>query len=155
MNQFKNILGIFPEEWKVPLTYRREARSTKSASGCVRCTAKRELAEMMAAPEKPAQRPPEKHAGTNSQTRSERPTAPRIGASPRTTLPAPNARRPRFRKSSRRCIVPKAGFANYYFNRLEQARVLHGLDSWAEHPSRSGWSISGTTASRQLRSSAC
>jgi hypothetical protein len=43
-------------------------------------------------------------------------------------------------------FVQKAGFANYYFNRLELARVLHGLDSWGDSGNRSSWSISGMTA---------
>jgi serine protease Do len=43
-------------------------------------------------------------------------------------------------------FVRRPGFANYYFNRLELARVLRGLDSWGEFPARSSWMISGTTA---------
>src|SRR5262249_60098832 len=29
VNQFKNVLGLFPKGWRVPLTYRRENRKTE------------------------------------------------------------------------------------------------------------------------------
>ena len=37
VNQFKNVLGIFPEEWKISLSTAVKAKSTKSASVFLRC----------------------------------------------------------------------------------------------------------------------
>ncbi len=55
VNQFKNILGIFPEDWKVPLTYRRDGEKHDIRVRLRPLHGKRELAEMMVSPEKPAQ----------------------------------------------------------------------------------------------------
>ncbi len=56
-------------------------------------------------------------------------------------LPQPTEVPPELKK----LYVPRTGFANYYFNRLELTRVLHGLDSWGESTSRSSWILSGHT----------
>jgi serine protease Do len=146
VNQFKNILGIFPEDWKVPLTYRRDGEKHDIRVRLRPLHGKRELAEMMVAPEKPAQRP---------QEQPERP-------SDRSPKPAPKNPAPRERRRTpprplmlpkaaevpeklKALFEPRAGFANYYFNRLELARVLRGLDAWGDWPSRSRWILSGTT----------
>jgi serine protease Do len=143
VNQFKNILGIFPEEWKVPLTYRRDGEKHDIRVRLRPLHGRRELAEMMAAPQKPAQRPPEKAPDkTPKPGPKDRPPRENRRSPPRTLLAPKQAEVPEKLKA---LFVPKAGFANYYFNRLELTRVLHGLDSWAEHQSRTGWSISGTT----------
>ena len=41
VNQFKNILGIYPKGWKLPLTYRRDGQKRKSRCGCGDCIAQR------------------------------------------------------------------------------------------------------------------
>jgi len=47
VNQFKNILGIFPEDWKVPLTYRRDGEKHDIRVRLRPLHGKRELAEMI------------------------------------------------------------------------------------------------------------
>jgi S1-C subfamily serine protease len=152
VNQFKNILGIFPEYWKVPLTYRRDGEKHDIRVRLRPLHGRRELAELMVTPEKPAQRPQERPDGIPK---------PGPDGNPK---PGPRDRAPRERRRNpppqqllmpkaadvpeklKALFVHKAGFANYYFNHLELARVLRGLDSWGEYPSRSSWVISGTTA---------
>src|SRR3984957_12084282 len=148
VNQFKNLLGIFPEDWKVPLTYRREGEKPDIRVRWRPLHGKRELAEMMVSPEKPAQRPQEKPPEQKPE-RSPKPGGPKErtprdrGRNPLRALQLPKAAEvpPELKK----LYVPRTGFANYYFNRLELARVLHGLDAWGESTSRSNWILSGRT----------
>jgi serine protease Do len=143
VNQFKNILGIFPEEWKVPLTYRRDGEKHEIRVRLRPLHGKRELAEMTAAPEKPAQRPPER-----TPDRSPKPGPKDRAPRERRRNPARSPLQPHqaeVPEKLKALFEARAGFANYYFNRLELARVLHGLDSWGEFPARSSWMISGTT----------
>jgi S1-C subfamily serine protease len=144
VNQFKNILGIFPEEWKVPLTYRRDGEKHDIRVRLRPLHGRRELAEMMVAPEKPAQRPPERSPDqTPKPGPKDRPPRERRRNPPRALQMPKPAEVPEKLKA---LFVHRAGFANYYFNRLELERVLHGLDSWGEYPNRSSWTISGRTA---------
>jgi serine protease Do len=148
VNQFKNILGIFPEDWKVPLTYRRDGEKHDIRVRLRPLHGKRELAEMMVSPEKPAQRPHEKPPEQKPE-RSPKPGGPKErtprdrGRNPLRALqlPQPAEVPPELKK----LYVPRTGFANYYFNRLELTRVLHGLDAWGESTSRSSWILSGRT----------
>jgi serine protease Do len=143
VNQFKNILGIFPEDWKVPLTYRREGEKHEIRVRLRPLHGKRELAEMAAAPEKPAQRPSEPSPDrTPKPGPKDRPPRERRRNPSRPPLMQKPAEVPEKLKA---LFVPRPGFANYYFNRLELARVLHGLDSWGEYSARGSWKISGTT----------
>jgi S1-C subfamily serine protease len=144
VNQFKNILGIFPEEWKVPLTYQRDGEKHDIRVRLRPLHGRRELSEMMIAPEKPAQRPPERSPDqTPKPGPKDRPPRERRRNPPRALQMPKPAEVPEKLKAM---FVHRAGFANYYFNRLELERVLHGLDSWGEYPNRSSWTISGRTA---------
>ncbi|HEV3302833.1 MAG TPA: trypsin-like peptidase domain-containing protein [Planctomycetaceae bacterium] len=144
VNQFKNILGIFPEEWKVPLTYQRDGAKHDIRVRLRPLHGRRELAEMMVAPEKPAQRPPERSPDQAPKPGpKDRPPRERRRNPPRALQMPKPAEVPEKLKA---LFVHRAGFANYYFNRLELERVLHGLDSWGAYPNRSSWTISGTTA---------
>jgi serine protease Do len=144
VNQFKNILGIFPEEWKVPLTYRRDGEKHDIRVRLRPLHGRRELAEMMVAPEKPAQRPPERSPDqTPKPGPKDRPPRERRRNPPRALQMPKPAEVPEKLKA---LFIHRAGFANYYFNRLELERILHGLDSWGEYPNRSSWTVSGTTA---------
>ncbi len=100
VNQFKNILGIFPEDWKVPLSYRRdgEKHELHFASDCGRCTENESWrrwppAKPAATQERPSDRSP-KPAPKNQPPREPRRNAPRSPRSPRS--------RPKSRRSSRR-----------------------------------------------------
>ncbi|HXY32896.1 MAG TPA: trypsin-like peptidase domain-containing protein [Planctomycetaceae bacterium] len=144
VNQFKNILGIFPEDWKVPLTYRRDGEKHDIRVRLRPLHGRRELAEMMIAPEKPAQRPQErspdqtpKPGPKDKAPRERRRNPPRALLMPKL---------PEVPEKLKALFIPRAGFANYYFNRQELARVLRSLDVWGEYPNRASWIINGRTA---------
>ena len=157
VNQFKNILGIFPEDWKVPLTYRRDGEKHDIRVRLRPLHGKRELAEMMVSPEKPEKRPQEKPPEQKPE-RSPKPGGPKE-RTPRDRGATRSARcscrsPPKFRRELKKLYVPRTGFANYYFNRLELTRVLHGLDAWGESRADPAGSSPAAPAPGR-RSSAC
>ncbi len=151
VNQFKNILGIFPEYWKIPLTYRRDGEKHDIRVRLRPLHGKRELAEMMVSPEKPAQRPQENPPGKPSEPNPKRSPKPgpkdrpprERGPNPLRALQLPKAAE--VPPALKKLYEQRAGFANYYFNRLELARVLHGLDVFGDPSSRANWILSGRT----------
>lgn len=125
VNQFKNILGIYPKGWKLPLTYRRDAEKRDIV---VRLRALHRAAELM--PGRPAAPP-----GQDPNPDGPRPPGPHRGAAP----PAPKAP-----AEYAHMYVERAGFFNYYFNELERERVRNALRALGEFQGLRGlWSITG------------
>lgn len=125
VNQFKNILGIYPKGWLLPLTYRRDGKKQEIV---VELRALHRDSELKAKPPSgPREKPkPPDELNPHSQAKL-----------PKDELPA----------DYKKLFVKKPGYANYYFNEQEQQRVLHGLDpfhSWRNAPGR--WKLTGKTA---------
>ncbi|QDU61115.1 Periplasmic serine endoprotease DegP precursor [Planctomycetes bacterium Pan216] len=99
VNDFKNVLGIYPSGWTVELTYRRDDRKETIHPRLVGVHGPGQLEEMIAPKEKPT---PDGH--------------PEI-APDKTDVP----------EKARPFIEEKPGFANEYFNRLQRERLLAGL----------------------------
>jgi serine protease Do len=98
VNQFKNVLGLFPKGWRVPLVYRREnEKMTEKREILVRLMGvqRQELPGADGQPPQPGPQPP-------------RPR-PRPAGKPSPVL---------------KYYEAKSGYANYYFNKLERNRVL-------------------------------
>ena len=143
-NGFKNVLGIFPKVWRVPLSYRRDGKrhdvlvrlaglhsggrtvgpAGGPSAGRTRWTA--ETREAAAARQRPARR--------NPAARPNRPPAPpRLGRDP----PMPEIVKRHFEE--------RRGFANYYFNVLCQQRVWKAWDALSRlHAQRRPWTLAGT-----------
>jgi serine protease Do len=142
LNGFKNVLGIFPKGWRVPLSYRRDG---KRYDVLVRLAGVHRQAELL-----------EK---TGSEKPREPMPLPKPGGPPKSPLPGkdgkpkPQPKRPA--KSSRPADVPlpeivkkhfqeKRGFANYYFNTLNQQRVWN---AWSGRTNFAGiggaWTLAG------------
>jgi len=149
VNQFKNVLGIFPEEWKVALVYRREGEKHEIRVRLRSLHAKLEMSEMSAPEDQPQ---PDRPSRPRPPNRPEPPQGPKGKKDPRRP-----PRRQRDRAVARRqesdvseklkaLYKAKPGFANYYFNGIELSRVLHGLDAWGDFYSRPGFQLSGETA---------
>lgn len=121
VNQFKNVLGIFPKGWRVDLTYRREQQKT---------TIKTKLAGVHAAGEllkKPQQPQP-----------PGRPPGP--GPKPEKMMAAPP--KPKIPEELKKFFEAKEGFANYYFNRTLRDGLLAGLRSRGDFAKRTGaWKL--------------
>jgi S1-C subfamily serine protease len=111
-NHYKNILGIYPRGWRVPLEYRR---GDKKQEILVRLMGmqKKELPDGAVPPKDDPKQPPKGKAA------------------------GPQGPAAKF-------YEPKAGFANYYFNRQETARVMTALKKQNDFKAVQGtWTIEG------------
>ncbi len=131
VNQFKNILGIYPKGWSLPLVYRREGRKQEIFVELPALHRKSELtqAEGPKAPKPPGPRKPDpKKTDDPKLVEAEL---------PKEEIP----------EEYKKLFVKKTGYANYYFNQQEQQRVLQGLEpfvSWQGPQAK--WVLNGKTA---------
>ncbi len=117
-NQYKNILGIFPKEWRLPLTYRR---GTERKEILVRLMGNTDVAV-----ERP-DRPP-----------TPRPTPP---GAPRPGDPRQKAKQS---PAAKLLDTSKKGFANYHFNKLRQDKLLAAFKQFGDFTGLAGdWSAVG------------
>jgi S1-C subfamily serine protease len=135
VNAFKNVLGIFPRDWRVPLTYQREG---KRYDVLIRLQGVHRTGELLAkmqgrAPQPPAPRPkPE----DKPEDKPEQPRLPQLpGRAPATPMP----------EHVKAHFEARPGYVNYHFNRLAQERIWKGLTSRGDFASLDGpWTFEGT-----------
>ena len=111
-NGFKNVLGIFPKGWRVPLTYRRENKTYPIYVRLAGVHGREQLIEQTLG--RPEQELPVPKPGEKGRKGPPKPQLPQ--RQPRQTLPMPDA--------VKKVFEEKHGFANFFFNRQEQERVL-------------------------------
>ena len=117
VNQYKNILGIFPKEWRLPLSYRRNNDRKE--------TLVRLMGNIDSQPDAPM---------------PQRPPTPRPG-------PTPNAAaHPGLDKSpAHKLYEAKKGFANYYFNKQAQNTLHNAVKQQGDFSTANGsWAVDGT-----------
>jgi S1-C subfamily serine protease len=115
-NQYKNILGIFPKGWRVPVVVRRNNERLET------------LVRLM------GNLPQEKETKAGSGGPQPVPL-PKGGIGPKEDTPSPAAR---FYK-------PKKGYANWYFNELEQNKLLAAFRQHGDFSALVGnWVLEGT-----------
>jgi S1-C subfamily serine protease len=147
-NAFKNALGIFPRNWRVPLTYQREG---KQYDVLVRLSGVHQPSELLAKvqrqppeppqipkpqPDEPDGDPKKKKEPGKDQDQPER--GRRVPQGPRR---AAKAEMPEQVKDH---FEARPGYINYYFNRLAQQRLWKGLTGDADFASASGkWTLAG------------
>ncbi len=111
VNHYKNILGIYPRGWRVPLEYRREGK-TKEVLVRLMGVQRKVLDD----PNQPfVPQPPPKPEIPRPDQPKPGPGIPKVGPQP--GAPSPQGPAAKFYEA-------KPGFANYYFNRLERERLL-------------------------------
>jgi serine protease Do len=154
-NGFKNVLGIFPKGWRVPLVFRSGGQERQALVRLAGVHGEVELNELLTRRPK-QERPPEgpekpKEPGKPGQKR----TPP--GENPRPAEQDPEPKIPSPREAAhkeieipaeiKKLIEPRPGFANYYFNRLERDRVWSAFRAHGDFSTASGaWKLSGTLA---------
>ncbi len=146
VNQFKNILGIYPRGYTLPLTYRREG---VKHDVLVQLRALHRLAELV--PEEEELPVPEEGPRPNPEDPDPEqpdPEQPEPGQPfPIPMLEAPAATIP---EEYAHMYVERRGFANYYFNEVERERVLRGIAEFGDYSQLTGlWEIEGVTAAGQ------
>jgi S1-C subfamily serine protease len=150
VNQFKNVLGIYPKGWKLPLVYRREDRKQETFVRLRGLHRQSELTlnQKQPRPEVPQPRerprgdkkPGEKPPGEKPPGQPDEKPKPRPG-------PPANPMRPQPAKPPEHLAafyVEKPGFTNYHFNELERARTLKGLAGLGDYSKETGsWKLAG------------
>ncbi len=122
-NQYKNVLGIYPKGWRMPLTYRRDNLKHEI------------LVRLMGI------LPKEMQEGGRRQPRP-RPGQPQ----PRPGQPAPSERPTTAKADSPalKLYKAKAGFANFYFNELAQQKLLAEFVKHGDFtPLKGAWRLEG------------
>ncbi len=141
VNQFKNVLGIYPDGWKVPLSFRRDGKRHEIV---VELRSLHSTSELHGPEEKP------KPAPGNPQDREKPQPGDEGKPQPRRPQQPPEAKPAAPPEQWKHLFVEKKGYANYYFNKQEQQRVLAGLaeyQSLAAVPGR--WKLTGETSKKQ------
>ena len=145
-NQLKNILGIYPDQWRIPIRFRNESGVEETYIRLQNLHLASELEEIIKG-ESHQQQPPRKPPG---------------GKDPAPGEPAPKGKdkdkpeslkqiKPTKKDAVDDLFVEKRGFSNYYFNRVELDRIL-GLQSahgnWKD--SSESWKINGEIPGENL-----
>jgi serine protease Do len=136
VNQFKNVLGIFPKGWRLPLVYRREGRKEEIY---VRLRGLHRQSELTGNPgrnrRQPQPEPQPRPDGKPGQP-GKKPKG-RPDSAPRPEPSKPPEHLAKFHSE-------RPGFANYYFNQLERDRTLQGLAALGDFSRHAGgWKAHG------------
>jgi S1-C subfamily serine protease len=116
VNQFKNIVGIFPKGWRMPFTYRHKNEKKEVLVRLMGYLA-REIDDTTGKPAQPPQPQPQ-------------PTA----------KPAPKPDGP-----AGKLYEPKPGFSNYHFNKIVRERLMAGFKKQGDFSGLTGeWAFEGT-----------
>ncbi len=133
VNQFKNILGIYPKGWKLPLVIRRDGKKQELI---VRLMALHQPSELMPK-QKPKQKPKRPKPGDHPQP-DDKPAPPRRNPHRKPTVKPP--------EKYKHLFVKKTGFVNWYFNQQHRDQLMSTFDRWGDRPKpASRWTLAGTT----------
>jgi serine protease Do len=117
VNQYKNILGIYPKDWRLPLVYRRDNARKETL---VRLMHNMDVA-------------------VNPNAEPEKKPAPKPKGPP-----DPNAAKAK-KSPAMKLFKEKKGFANYYFNEIEKQSLWQAATKHHDFTSLKGnWIIGGT-----------
>lgn len=136
-NQFKNVLGIYPDGWKVPLVYRRAGQRREII---VELRSLHRESELRAKPKLPGEDRPRPQPGDE----------PKPGDPPRPVPQELDPHAARVPEEWKHLYEERAGYANYHFNRLMQERTLAAFQDFAAlKPLTGRWKLTGTTSAEQ------
>ena len=140
VNQFKNILGIYPKGWQRPLVYRRDDEKHEIM---VTLRALHSRSELV--PDEQPQRPIPEHPPEGPDDRKGEEGEPQPEQPP---IPLPKGLADLFHKPE----VPeeyadlyeeRSGYANYHFQKVQRDRVYAAIESLGEFDA-GDWQITGT-----------
>ncbi len=132
VNQFKNVLGIFPKGWRLPLVYRRDGVKHETM---VRLRGLHRQSELTGDDE------PKPKPAPKRQRKPGEPE-PKPGEAPKPSPHPPAAKPP---EHLAKLSIERRGFSNYYFNLLERDRTLKPLAALGDFSKDTGlWSMTGT-----------
>jgi S1-C subfamily serine protease len=132
VNAFKNALGTYPSDWRVPITYRRDGQEHQVRVRLASLHRDGELEELLNQEQEPPvpdrpRRGDEPKPGGEKQPDGQQPPIqpPPDGQPPREGRRPSRRARPRLRlpRTVRPYYEAAPGYANYWFNRYHQQRV--------------------------------
>jgi len=139
VNQYKNVLGIYPKGWKLPLVFRRDDQKHEMLVGLRGVHRKSEFLEQ---PQRRPQQPEPQPKPGDTPPPDRQPDGKKKTPRPATPAAPPPAPVPEHVK---KLFEAKPGFANYYFNKVEQDRALTGLKALGNFAALTGtWKLGGT-----------
>ena len=155
-NAFKNVLGIYPKGWRVPVTYRRDGKEHETF---VRLTGVHGEEELIALVQKapkqlPQPGPRDKDPGNPGSPQPMPGGKPGERPKPRLPLPLPiplpklpGQDAPKIPAEAAKLIKAKPGYANYYFNELHRDRVWSAFTAKGDFSAVAGeWNLEGDIA---------
>src|SRR5262245_40528226 len=158
-NAFKNVLGIYPKGWRVPIVFRQDGKQHSALVRLAGVHGDEELVQLLSRRQPKEEMPPE-----GPQPRPGQPGRPQRPGGPPQPLPQPapprpdgQAPRPTPNRAGRpsekedeippeieKLIQQKTGFANHYFNELNRDRVWSVFTGKADFSQVAGpWKLTG------------
>ncbi len=133
VNGLKNVLGIFPRDWRVPVVFRRKGEVSQIMVRLRGVHSEAELAELMAeGPKIEPERTPPPEPGPPGPKRPERPRS------------KPHAKSEPMPEIVKQHFQSRPGYVNYYFNQLNRDRVWKALVARGDYAALKGtWAIMG------------
>ncbi len=142
VNAFKNVLGIFPAGWRVPLSFRRDGERYDVDVRLAGVHTRAELQKLLQKPATPDEIPGDPPP---NQEKKKGDTPPR--PQPR-IRPHPEQPKVEVPPEAAKMIVPRAGFKNYFFNELNRQRVWNQFTASGDFSaSTTPWVLTGQLAS--------
>jgi S1-C subfamily serine protease len=121
-NGFKNILGIYPKGWRVPLSYRREGKRYDIYVRLTGVHREGELEKLIEQKPTIIPMPPKKPDGEDKK-----PGHPKENDLPKDLPVHLGHQQAPMPEAVKKLFESKRGYANYYFNKLQRTRVW---DAW-------------------------
>jgi hypothetical protein len=140
VNGFKSVLGIFPKDWRVPLSFMHE---DERRDVYVRLMGVHTTEELISGAErKPKITPPDQTPKPKPKKEDREPDDQPDEPSP---IPPPEFHRPKpLPNHDKPLIVKRSGYANYYFNELNRDRVSNGFRAHGDFSVLAGpWKLVG------------
>ncbi len=140
-NSLKNVLGVYPRGWTVPLSYRREGETFDTH---VRLSGLHDQSQLFDLVQQEAKKPSKPH--------EDKPAEPKEDSEPedKPKLADLLKKKPKIPKAVAERFEARRGFANYWYNQQKQEQLwsLYQGDHSGDNGSYD-WKISGTLASGQ------
>jgi serine protease Do len=142
-NAFKNVLGIYPKSWRVPLSFRQEGQRKDVLVRLRGVHAAGELEEKISGrtpdpnqPKKKKDDPPKPDKPRDKKEPDKKPDIPDVPFGGETKREMPKIVKEHFEA--------RPGYVNYYFNKLNQDRIWKALVARGDFTAQQGpWTISG------------
>ena len=137
-NAFKNVLGVFPRGWIVPLTFRRGGETFDTRVRLMRLHGQSELFDLV---QQEAQKPLEPPGG-------DRPDQDDDQQQPK--LPQLFKKRPELPETVEARFTEKRGYANYWYNLQKQHQLWSRFRGDADVPASYQWQVRGRLPNDEL-----